>query len=1026
MTITAPTHEQQLAEFTRARRKVLAFSRDEDRFDLLQSVSEMVDEADDLGAEGADALVKVGNMLKDKRAFGMLLILALFADRAGLGTAKMKRLEIQALIEVGRMREALRVADQIINRFDISDPTNRFDEGNRTNWREAMGNRGRVFKQTFMDAASAHALWASGGKKETEPAPPNASDLQRAIEAYRTVWDTRLEAEDEPPTYQAVNAAALIMRAARDAGTPPPHAPWADPQAAQVIASEILRAHEGETSAAIAGGGEAYIKSNPWHIVTCGEACLVEMQYHEGLGETSQAAAFGEDAERFYGIYAAHPWITPFQIASSLRQLEEVWGFNGEQATPGGSIVRLLKAALMSAEPVLKSNAEPEDNVQTESIVFTLREAELLEKDLDAGESFSAPTPIGLKAYEETTTARSHHDEVPLDSVTGARPETNEATSTFVPMRHLAMAMQRRRAVCEITTSKQGKATRIGTGFALEGGLLKAEWAGQPVILTNNHVAGDSVGSMASDFRNCRAAFYQIDPETGDINIRSLDFEALLYFSPPEDHDVVVLKPKGPLPDFAVPLTAISDYLPKRREEGRDGTDMNVSILGFPADEEMSLSIGNEMLLDHDACDPGTSPEAGFVPSGHCVKLHYRTPTRPGNSGSPVFQTNTWELIGIHRAGFTDVERLPTKKGPYRANEGAWLPAIRAAIARFDAGQAESLATLDVARRIALRAARSPLASAARSLITARPVGATPEPVVSTASVPTVRPVPTLAGSFKAYSDDTEEVFRLYMQPGKYTASESLDEFRRGGRETVIGNDDRQQIMHTTASPFRMICSITVMIGGQVTELGTGFLIGESTLLTAGHCLKRSRDAREPERIIIRPGRNGHREPFENTFGGSVEGVSYSLHPVWAETFDPRFDIGAIHLNTGIGNKLGWFRVGAPPAEDLQLRWAHVTGYPGDKYDPLVNDGDKRATEMWHHATPIDTVGDGVVYYPADTFAGQSGAPVYILDDDLKPRVVGVHAYGLNSSRDPKATNNNMGILLDEDMVQVIAGWKCI
>lgn len=1031
MISTAPTQELQLEEFRKAKRRLLAFSPDAERIDLLQAVSALIDEADDLGADGVRQVLNVANNLRDKRAFGMLLILTMFAERAGLGSPKLKRLEIQALIEVGRLREALRGADQMIETYSLSDPAKCPDPECLNHWREGLGARGRAYKQVYMDAAARHAAWAHGARSKAEPAGPDLSDLQRAVEAYSEVWHRREEWDKrhglttEPPTYQAINAAALMMRAARDRNAGPPHPTWADPQVAQTVASQILRAHETETQQLIAGGGEAYIKANPWHVVTCGEACLVEMEYYQRIGEPQQAAAYGADAERFYGIYAAHPSITAFQVASSLRQLEEVWGYSGEQDTTGGRIVRLLKAALLSAEPVLADQQAPEDSVQTQSTLLSLREAELLERDLDAQASPTAPTPIGLQAYEATTAAREKNNDTPLDSVTGAPPAA-ESGPTFVPVRHMMMAMDRRRAVCAIISSKAGKTSRIGTGFALEGGLLKPEWAGQPVILTNNHVAGATVGQMASNFRNCRAQFYRFDPETGDIAPTTIDFEQLLYFSPPEEHDVVVLKPARDLPDFAKALGAISDYLPRRREARRDGTDMNVSIVGFPMGEDMSLSVGNEMLLDHDACDPGATPEEGYVPDGRCVRLHYRTPTQPGNSGSPVFQTSTWTLIGIHRAGSGDMQRLPTKEGPYRANEGAWLPAIRAAIANFDSSEAESLAGLDSLRHAALAVARSPLADMAKRVV-ARPIGATaPDPVVGTASArPAAAPFPTLAGHFKRYSDDREEVSRLYLQSGWYSG-ESLDGFRRAGRETVIGNDDRQQIMHTTASPFRMICSITVFVGGRIAELGTGFLIGENTLLTAGHCLKRHAQAPEPERILIRPGRNGHFEPFETTFGGPVEGSSYSLHPVWSDRFDPRFDLGAIHLNKGIGSKLGWFRVGAPPADNLRHRWAHVTGYPGDKFDPLVNESDKRASELWHHATPIDGVGDGVIYYPADTYAGQSGAPVYVLDDDDMARVVGVHAYGLNSSADPKATNNNMGILLDEDMVQVIAGWKAI
>jgi V8-like Glu-specific endopeptidase len=56
--------------------------------------------------------------------------------------------------------------------------------------------------------------------------------------------------------------------------------------------------------------------------------------------------------------------------------------------------------------------------------------------------------------------------------------------------------------------------------------------------------------------------------------------------------------------------------------------------------------------------------------------LHYRSPTEPGSSGSPVFN-DQWELIALHHAGGTDLPRLNNHGGTYAANEGITLPAIR-------------------------------------------------------------------------------------------------------------------------------------------------------------------------------------------------------------------------------------------------------------------------------------------------------------------------------------------------------------
>ena len=61
----------------------------------------------------------------------------------------------------------------------------------------------------------------------------------------------------------------------------------------------------------------------------------------------------------------------------------------------------------------------------------------------------------------------------------------------------------------------------------------------------------------------------------------------------------------------------------------------SVTVLGHPGGGTLSFSIADNELLDYE--------DTGF-------KLHYRTPTEGGSSGSPVFNQE-WRLIGLHHAG---------------------------------------------------------------------------------------------------------------------------------------------------------------------------------------------------------------------------------------------------------------------------------------------------------------------------------------------------------------------------------------
>ena len=84
-------------------------------------------------------------------------------------------------------------------------------------------------------------------------------------------------------------------------------------------------------------------------------------------------------------------------------------------------------------------------------------------------------------------------------------------------------------------------------------------------------------------------------------------------------------------------------------------------IIGHPrGGEQPMLSIRDNLLLDADD-----------------TRIHYRTPTLEGSSGSPVFN-NRWELIALHHAGSTSMPRLHGAAGTYAANEGIWIDRIAA------------------------------------------------------------------------------------------------------------------------------------------------------------------------------------------------------------------------------------------------------------------------------------------------------------------------------------------------------------
>ena len=90
------------------------------------------------------------------------------------------------------------------------------------------------------------------------------------------------------------------------------------------------------------------------------------------------------------------------------------------------------------------------------------------------------------------------------------------------------------------------------------------------------------------------------------------------------------------------------------------GQEQRVYIMGHPLGGDLKISIDDNVLIDHDES-----------------KVHYRAPTEPGSSGSPVFN-RTWKLIALHHAGGDNLQKLNGQEGSYQANEGIALKAINA------------------------------------------------------------------------------------------------------------------------------------------------------------------------------------------------------------------------------------------------------------------------------------------------------------------------------------------------------------
>jgi hypothetical protein len=204
--------------------------------------------------------------------------------------------------------------------------------------------------------------------------------------------------------------------------------------------------------------------------------------------------------------------------------------------------------------------------------------------------------------------------------------------------------LERCRAVARIANlNDQG----VGTGFLAEGKTLHPALPTN-VFITNGHVIPEMLHprNAVIDFRGL----------TDDHDARQrFSIVRRWWYEPSQTPglDTTILEiddvPRGVVP---VPLAPTMPTLAAEEPP-------RAYIVGHPSGAaEPQFTIQDNLVLDYDDS-----------------RVHYRSPTEPGSSGSPVFD-GQWQLIALHHGGGFELPRLNGRGGTYAANEGISLHAI--------------------------------------------------------------------------------------------------------------------------------------------------------------------------------------------------------------------------------------------------------------------------------------------------------------------------------------------------------------
>jgi hypothetical protein len=170
------------------------------------------------------------------------------------------------------------------------------------------------------------------------------------------------------------------------------------------------------------------------------------------------------------------------------------------------------------------------------------------------------------------------------------------------------------------------------------------------LVLTNDHVVSEVANSLAIFPQDCRVNFQAMD-EVLEVE------EKVRWSSPYTQLDATFLKLKRE--PKATPLVLHTSALRMNEPPPR------MYIIGHPRGRDLEMSLQDNYLV---ACNESL--------------VHYRTPTEPGSSGSPVFEPNDWEVVALHHKGKDKMKRIDGQDGFYEANEGVSILRIQSETAK--------------------------------------------------------------------------------------------------------------------------------------------------------------------------------------------------------------------------------------------------------------------------------------------------------------------------------------------------------
>lgn len=138
---------------------------------------------------------------------------------------------------------------------------------------------------------------------------------------------------------------------------------------------------------------------------------------------------------------------------------------------------------------------------------------------------------------------------------------------------------------------------------------------------------------------------------------------------------------------------------------------------------------------------------------------------------------------------------------------------------------------------------------------------------------------------------------------------------------SIIGDDDREPIDYASGLPATAIGKLIISAPNGKTYGGTGFLVSDDLVLTAGHCLDSDEMGGHASSIVFKAGLNP-----DGTYMASANAYESYLPAEWENNRNSNWDWALLRLDRSIGATIGYIncRVENSPTG----KTCEIQGYP--------------------------------------------------------------------------------------------------